>query len=655
MKKLIIIPLLFLFFSSFSQVHVESIPWFFTKYINLGRYTTFPLTPVRGTMAYYLDTFCIYNGVIWERLGSGISGSDSISTKNHKLTKATNIYSYYTAANSANSMIFGLSPTRANVGTTSNLSLSILTNNGLKAKFDSASSSLRFMNASSGYALTNGLKVGLNINGIGSVNQLGTHSFDILTNNFTKLRIDSVNKINFYDSVGVLTGSIKNKGSNFIQGINAAKVLTNGVYNQIIGEEAGLYNTTASYNVNIGYKSGYLNKTTSGQVFIGYNSGYSHVTTDFNVFIGHRSGENNISGNNTFIGSFSGFSNTTGNFNVHLGERSGYENSTGINNVFVGTNCGYKIKGSYNVIVGGTAAQLATGNSNTIIGGYAGNKLTRGYLNTYLGDSTGTDNAQKVDAVNVTLLGAKCYSTLDNSIILGNTSITTTGLGIYTPTARFHQDAGNATNNYHKLTSGTTTGLTATDGVDYGIGGDGVARIKQWENHSLKVYTNNTLAMTIDSVQKTTLEGDLKYAFKHAVGSADSIAYTSSGSTQNIYYKLATGAMVWREQVGIKCQGDSAQILTAGDYKIHIWIAVASGNTNDKLRVKLYINNNQSATNLGRFTIQSQTATNADTKYYMWYKTFAANDWLSWRIANIIGSRATVTQDLKIYIEKVPE
>jgi len=134
-----------------------------------------------------------------------------------------------------------------------------------------------------------------------------------------------------------------------------------------------------------------------------------------------------------------------------------------------------------------------------------------------------------------------------------------------------------------------------------------------------------------------------------------SIAYTSTGSTQNVYYKINTGVFNWRESDGITTAGDSAKILTAGDYKVHIWLAATSSNANDKLRVKSYKNNAALPTSAGRFIINSNGPGNADTKYFMWYETLAVNDWLSWRIANITGARASNITDFKIYIEKVPE
>jgi len=151
-----------------------------------------------------------------------------------------------------------------------------------------------------------------------------------------------------------------------------------------------------------------------------------------------------------------------------------------------------------------------------------------------------------------------------------------------------------------------------------------------------------------------SVEGDFTYDFIHGVGSADSIAW-STGTTQNYYYKINTTAFVSHEADGLTIAGDSIQILTAGDYFINIALAVTTSVGNDIMRVKLFVNNAASIGSIGRWAINSEGAGLADASNYFWYKTFAANDWLSIRISNLSAARAMVVQDMKIYIEKKPE
>lgn len=74
-------------------------------------------------------------------------------------------------------------------------------------------------------------------------------------------------------------------------------------------------------------------------------------------------------------------------------------------------------------------------------------------------------------------------------------------LGTITPVAKLHLDSGTATASAIKLTAGTTTGVTATDGINFGITAAGVGEIRQYENQVLNVYTNNTLAATFTTGQ----------------------------------------------------------------------------------------------------------------------------------------------------------
>ena len=161
--------------------------------------------------------------------------------------------------------------------------------------------------------------------------------------------------------------------------------------------------------------------------------------------------------------------------------------------------------------------------------------------------------------------------------------------------------------------------------------------------------------------------GEIKYSHLiHGVGSADSIIdgsannYIAIGGSQNIYYKISTaaaasGAFTSHEADGVLMQGDSIKILTAGDYRIDIFIALTTSNANDKIRIKLYINNLPSISTIGRFLLNSGGSGNPSSREYSWYKKFAVNDWLSWRVVNISGARAVLVTDYKILITKMTE
>ena len=86
-----------------------------------------------------------------------------------------------------------------------------------------------------------------------------------------------------------------------------------------------------------------------------------------------------------------------------------------------------------------------------------------------------------------------------------------------------------------------------------------------------------------------------------------------------------------------------------------MWLAVSSSNTNDKLRVKLYVNHVPLSTTLGRLLINSSGTGNQQTNTFMWYRTCVANEYIAFWITNLTGGRACIITDFKIYIEKAPE
>jgi len=155
------------------------------------------------------------------------------------------------------------------------------------------------------------------------------------------------------------------------------------------------------------------------------------------------------------------------------------------------------------------------------------------------------------------------------------------------------------------------------------------------------------------NIQSLRVNGDFTYNYIHEVGSADSVNF-NTGTVQNKYYKIAAG-ITWRNYMGMLAAGDSVKVLKAGDYKVHCWISATTSNANDKIKIKLFTNNTQNATSLGIFKINSQGTGNNDSRYYMWYKTFAVNDWISIRAQNQTGARSINVTDIKLFIEKVPE
>jgi hypothetical protein len=177
-------------------------------------------------------------------------------------------------------------------------------------------------------------------------------------------------------------------------------------------------------------------------------------------------------------------------------------------------------------------------------------------------------------------------------------------------------------------------------------GGDSVTFPKAG---GMKVYKGGVKVVEVAS------DGDLTYKYRHAVGRADSIAYTVGG-TQNVFYKINTTAISIKDTVGITIRGDSVYIQKAGDYWIDIAIAVTTSNANDKLRIKTYKNNAPLSPSLGRFMVNSNGTGNMDTRSMRWYvKGLAAGSWLSFRIQNQTAARAVTISDFGFAVSKVPE
>lgn len=123
--------------------------------------------------------------------------------------------------------------------------------------------------------------------------------------------------------------------------------------------------------------------------------------------------------------------NTTGQSNTSIGYNALAFNTTGFGNVAVGFEAmksAYTLStGSNNTAIGfQSLLAIRSGGSNTAIGQGSGATLTTGNYNTFLGNSAGLNALQKVDANNTIAIGNGSYTTKDNQVVIGNSSITET-------------------------------------------------------------------------------------------------------------------------------------------------------------------------------------------------------------------------------------
>jgi hypothetical protein len=129
-----------------------------------------------------------------------------------------------------------------------------------------------------------------------------------------------------------------------------------------------------------------------------------------NSFMGRRAGFQNSDGiENTFLGAYAGQSNSSGGHNSFLGVTTGNSNTTGEENTFIGAHAGY-FNGS--------------GSYNTFIGNFCGVANTFGNYNTLIGFEAEVANGSYANAG---AFGYGAVATASNSIMIGNTAITSIG------------------------------------------------------------------------------------------------------------------------------------------------------------------------------------------------------------------------------------
>ena len=224
----------------------------------------------------------------------------------------------------------------------------------------------------------------------------------------------------------------------------------NALGNTFIGLGAGRYNTTGNYNASNGSYS-LLNNTTGYQnTANGYGSLYYNTTGNWNTAVGMYSLLYNTTGyTNTAVGAEALLNNTTGYSNTAVGRVSLYSNLTGYYNVAVGMDSlEFNTTGYYNTAIGAISLYSnLTGYNNTSVGYSAGRTLTTGNSNTFLGYNAGFHGSQSTSSVNSMALGNGAYTTADNQIVIGNTSVTQTqlngnvGIGTTTPGDVLHISA----------------------------------------------------------------------------------------------------------------------------------------------------------------------------------------------------------------------
>ena len=319
--------------------------------------------------------------------------------------------------------------------------------------------------AASQAAASNQIVIGYNATGAGdNTVQLGNTSITnvktsgtITAGAITIPNTDGTNgQVLQTDGSGTLSwATASGGGASNVNGLSDGLVEDNSLY---IGNDPSSTTSTAQYNVAVGSTA--LDAVTTGDnnAAVGYNALTSNTTGYGNTAVGTNSLEKNTTGfNNTATGKSSLYNNTTGTANTASGYASLYSNSTGSNNIATGyyalltnstgssnTATGYaalrdntigenntatgtstlrsNTTGGQNTAFGqGGMVSVTTGSYNSSLGYSAGDLITTGSNNVIIG--SGADPSAN-NATNQIVIGYNATGTGDNTVQLGNTSIT---------------------------------------------------------------------------------------------------------------------------------------------------------------------------------------------------------------------------------------
>tara|TARA_A200000159_G_scaffold137429_1_gene137641 strand:+ start:16 stop:1146 length:1131 start_codon:yes stop_codon:yes gene_type:complete len=184
----------------------------------------------------------------------------------------------------------------------------------------------------------------------------------------------------------------------------------------------------------------------------------AYSDSDFNLLLGENGSSLSTGSKNTSVGQDALKSQTTGSENVALGFEPLRDNTAGEWNIAVGAGAllSNANGGSRNIAIGSkalsdlnttdAASNTSNGSNNVVIGDKAGNdeatggvSIVTGGKNVLLGYRC---SANKLDATNQIIIGAEALGIGDNSVVLGNSSITKTelkgnvGIGTSSPSAK---------------------------------------------------------------------------------------------------------------------------------------------------------------------------------------------------------------------------
>lgn len=310
------------------------------------------------------------------------------------------------------------------------------------------------------YTMNNGVIVGFQGNfnasdyatftSIGTNNQVALLTVDS-TNGWTNInRLTIGDYISLYgdkaihtpsaSSIGVGPGTLSGYGGtyNTAMGFYALQALTSGSHNSAIGYGSmvnliqGIRNTAVGsaslglgkyggYNTAVGYLSLYNNKTNWGNTAVGTYALTSNTQT-LKTIASFSDYSGTVAGTVKATSTSHGLS--AGNTDIIITETVNYNNQTfAITATYIDANNFY-FTATWAGTETGKFNLESQGKDNTALGLNSGYSITTGSSNTFIGKNAGYNGSQLVTANNSTAIGYGAYTTADNQIVLGNTSVT---------------------------------------------------------------------------------------------------------------------------------------------------------------------------------------------------------------------------------------
>ena len=265
-----------------------------------------------------------------------------------------------------------------------------------------------------------------------------------------------------------LNGSTIGRGggqnfTNIVFGIAAGLVNTTGNYNSFVGFNTGYYNISGSNNTVLGSQAFYYNTTGNNNTALGTNALYRNTSGSDNIAIGYNALNLNTTGTfNVAIGTNALYNNTTGVSNTANGDDALYNNNVGIRNTAMGYVALFtNTSGPNNTAIGYQALYSNTiGSGNTAVGDNALFNVIGGINNVGLGFNARPLNAADTNSI---VIGYNAVGLGPQSVVIGNTNITTTRLRGAVLGGSFVKDAGTI---YETLRA---NGSVTTDGTLYKI------------------------------------------------------------------------------------------------------------------------------------------------------------------------------------------